>query len=97
MQTVGDSPEARLDALMARDPNVLALAAEARDRLARIRQALGSKAVVRLSAVDGQLCPGLTELITIFEGLPVGGACTKLELWHYAHQRASSRPPRPGK
>jgi hypothetical protein len=92
----GVSPEARLDQLLVQYPDVLRHAEEARRILMRVRDESGAATLVRLSAIEADVSPAVHDLIAIFEGLPVGPACTKLELWQYAFQRRSTRPPAKG-
>jgi hypothetical protein len=47
-------------------------------------------------AIGTDACPAVLDLVAIFEGLPVGPACAKLELWRYAYRRSSTRPPPKG-
>lgn len=89
----GLSPEARLDQLLTRHPDVLLLAGEARKILLRLLDESGIATPVRLSAIEGEVRPAVLDLISIFEGLPVGPACAKLDLWHTTFRRSSMRPP----
>ncbi len=87
--------EARLDALLAEEPEIVGHTDYVLKLLLRLRSR-GGKVVVEALGEEA-LDPSVETLLAVFEGRDATASYGVLELWAFTHKRRSSRPVRPSR